>query len=121
MASNVSVINATYDLTQLFSAQVIEDPVATLHAANSLVGGWMIPGFLLLFGLVLFLIMRFNNVSDTEAGAYAGIITSFLAVLLFVVDITAFPGTKLIAWQALIPFFVITGIFLVMNTTNRRW
>ena len=119
---NSTIINATYDLTNIINASAIEDPPFWLASVNEAVGGYIIFTLLAVFTVILFLEARKNeNVSDTEAAVYSGLIASIVGTLLFVVDITAMPGVKILQWTHLLPFIVLTGVSIVANYFNRKF
>ncbi|MCK4522460.1 MAG: hypothetical protein KAU20_07845 [Nanoarchaeota archaeon] len=114
--------NYTYNLTSIISGDIITEPTRWIANVNLQLGSLMIVTFLVIFGVVLFLAARRkDNISDSEAASFAGIVISFIGMLLFVIDIVGLPDVKLLEWTHLLPIMVITGLALLANYVNKRF
>ena len=113
--SNYSVMDANFNLTSILSTDLINSPNSYALAFNSEMGGILFISLLVVIGIVLFIGTKNSGVvsSDTEALSFAGIVTSFLGVLFFVL--------RLVEWLWLVPILLITGIAIYMNFTNRQF
>lgn len=118
--ANSTIINGTYDLTNIISRQAIESPPYWLAMINNELGGWMVCLLVAVFGIVMWVIQRNNGAPDSEAISYAGIICTVIVILLFVIQISALPGVKLFTWAQVVPFFVITCVALIANHISNR-
>lgn len=119
---NGSILNQTYDLTRIFHEDAIEEPTRWLHTVNIELNSLIIIVFLAIFALVIFLTSRsLDNVSDSEAAVYAGLITSIISLLLFVVEVSGVTDAKLLSWPYVALFFVLTAIAILVNHWARRW
>lgn len=114
-------MNATYDLTGIISRNAIEDPPLWFALINNQLGGWLIVSFVAIFGITLWVVQRNMGVEDSEAVLYSGIITTIIAILLFVAQVTAMPDVKMLTWSQVIPFFVITCVAIVVNHVRRKY
>jgi len=119
--ANATIINATYDLTNIISNEVLNDPPYWLALINQQVGGFIFVTFLAIFGVVLWLIQKNNGSTDGESIAYAGLICTVVGAFLFVIQITAMPNVKLLTWVQLLPFFVVTAVAMIMNKVNQKY
>ena len=115
-------MNGTYDLTGIISKDAIDAPAKWFANFNTQMDGVFIITFLIVFGLVLYLIMRSNaNTSETKAAVYAGYMTSIIGVFIFVINIIEFPALKLITWWQLLPILIITATAIFIDKTNRTF
>jgi len=119
--ANATIINATYDLTNIISKNAINDPPYWLALINQQVGGFIFVAFLAVLGVVLWLIQKNNGSTDGESIAYSGLICTVVGALLFVIQISLLPNVKLLTWVQLLPFFIITAIAMFMNSVTRKY
>lgn len=120
--TNPLMENFTYNLTKIFSPEIIQDPPYWLANFNQELGGLAIFTILIVFGVVLFFASRSRpETSDSEAALLAGSISTIVGVLLFIVDIVALPQTKLLTWIQLVPFIVFTAVFAFVNHMNKNY
>ena len=110
-----------YDLSGIANNSIIDNPAGWLSSTDQAAGGYIAITILAVIGLVLFLTMRESEKvnSDSEAFVYAGLITTFAGILLFVIDTGT--GAKLITWVQLVPFILLTAIGIFINFTNRKY
>lgn len=127
---NGSLLEQNYNLTALMGVGVegssnpsaIDDPPLWVARWNQELGNWGIVTFLYVFSALLFLVIRRRpEVKDSEATLYAGLVGSVLGILLFVIDIVALQGYKLITWGQLLPVVVITAFSIILNMANRNY
>lgn len=114
-------MNGTYDLTGIISRAAIDDPPLFLALINNQLGGWLIVTLVAVFGIALWIIQKRAGVEDSEAILYSGIITTIAASLLFAITIVALPGSKLMTWVQVAPFFVITCVAIIANHVRKRY
>lgn len=119
--SNTSILeDFQYNLTRIFSSNIIERPERWVGDINIMMGGIVIISFLILLGIVLFLVSKsVNDVSDSQALMYTGLIISFLGTLLFFIE--PYEGVKLIPFTYLVPVYVITLLSIVYNRMVKRY
>lgn len=122
---NGSILEQQYNLTGLLTAgndSAIDSPTNWLAAWNQQLGNIGIVTFLYVFAALLFLIIRRKEeVKDSEAGVYAGLMGTVLGVFLFVIDITNITDYKLITWAQLLPIVVLTGFAIYSNIMDRNF
>lgn len=112
--------NYTYNISTLISEQAIEAPENWLASFNSLLGYWPIFILLILFGVVMFnLYKQKGDTSDAEALSAAGFITTFIGILLFVIEATN--GYKLLSWTQFVPIVVITAIAFAIHKMSKNY
>jgi len=110
----------TYNITSIMSDDVILEPATWLSNYNVLLNGWPIVIFLVVFAISLFVLMRkVEATTDSESAVYAGLMTSFIGVMLFLIKIDGV--TKLLTWTQLLPFIVVTFIAIIVNYVNKRF
>jgi len=114
----VDPMSVNYNLTALSNVSVINEPGDWLSIWNGMMGGFGIFVMLGVVGLVLFLVVRRFVDSDTEALSYAGFITTFAGILLFLVETS--DGSKLLSWGYLVIIILITAIANYLNFVNRK-
>jgi len=119
--SNPIMENYTYNLTKIFSADMIEDPTLWLANFNMEMGSIVVPVLMVLIGLVLYVVMKETGTTDSEALLYAGIIISLIGVFAFIIDITTLPGVKILTWIQLVPFIIFTAIMVFVNHANQQY
>lgn len=121
-ALNGSLLNQTYDLLKIVSDDAIDHPTRWLYNVNTELTGIVIVTFLAIFALILFLTCRqLLNVADSEAAVYAGLITVFISIFIFVIDVFGYPDAKLLEWYHLTIFIVLTALAILVNIWARRW
>lgn len=119
---NESIMDINYNLSKVFTQDIVNDPVTWFGALTNEVGGFITLGILIALGIILFLAVRKREeVTDVEAGMYAGLITSIIGVMLFLISLPLEPGTKILTWVQLVPILVITGIFIILSRVNKRY
>lgn len=113
--SNTSVMEANYNLTKILSNDLITDTNTWAITLNNELGGVLAISFIAVVGIVIFVGMRTNNVvqTDTEAGSFAGFISSILSIFFLVLG--------LVSWVYCLPVFVITAIFIYLNFTRQNF
>ena len=117
---NQSVMDINYNLTKIFSDQAIENTPAWAADWNAALGGFAIIGVLVVAAVLLFFIIKERgDVADTKALIYAGLITTFIGILLFVVSVSG--DVKLIEWYHLAPLVILTSVAIVVDHMNRRY
>jgi len=110
----------TYNLTKVFSSDIIERPDVWIGTMNNLLNGWIMVSFLVVLAIVLFLMSkRIDDVSDSQAAMYSGIVTSILGILLFFIE--PVEGMKLISFIQLVPFFTVTLLAVAYNRFVKRY
>lgn len=122
MTTTNFIMNGTYDLTNIISKDAIENPATWIANFNIQMDNIFIITFLVIFGLILYLIARRNeSTTDAKAIIYAGFITSIIGIFIFVINITAYPDLKLVTWVQLLPILIITGFAIYFDKTNRTF
>lgn len=120
-----SILEQNYNLTKLMTAgngSAIDNPPLWLANWNIEMGNIGLVTFLYVFAAILFFVIRRRpEVKDSEAIIYAGLMGTFIGVLLFVIELTALPGYKLITWAQLLPIIVITAFGVILNYVNRNY
>lgn len=120
-----SILEQNYNLTKLMTAgnsSAIDNPPLWFANWNIQMGNIGIVTLLYVFAaLLFFFIRRRPEVKDSEAIIYAGLVGTFIGVLLFVIELTALPGYKLITWAQLLPIIVITAFGVILNYVNRNY
>jgi hypothetical protein len=112
--------NYSYNITALISDAAVENPETWLASFNALMGYWPIFILLILFGIVLFnLYKQKGDVSDSEAISAAGFITTFIGILLFVIEATN--GYKLLSWAQFVPIVVVTAIAFAVHKMSKNY
>lgn len=122
---NGTILEQNYNLTPLMSVgsdSAIDNPPLWIANWNQQLNNIGIVTFLYVFSALLFLIIRLKpEVKDSEAALYAGFAGTIIGVLLFVIDLTALPGYKLITWTQLLPLILITAFAIILNYVNRNY
>ena len=109
-----------YNMSLLFSDAAVETPHYWLADFNAKLGYFPIATALTLLGVVLFFIMKNRpDTSDIESAAYAGIMCSFIGLLLFIIE--GVNGMKLLSWSAYSPIIVLTSIFILLHVGSKRF
>lgn len=122
MINCTNIMECNYNLTNIINQTAISDPPLWIANLNAELLGYLIIVIVAVFGVLLFLeVRKFDEVSDSEAVAYAGLFTSFIGLLLFVINIVTMPNVKLITWPQLVPILVITSIGIISHFINRRF
>lgn len=121
--SNITNVmtDLNYNLSGIANNSIIDNPAGWLSSTDQAAGGYMAITILAVVALVLFLTMRESDKvnSDSEAMVYAGLITTFAGIMLFVIDTST--GFKLITWAQLVPFILLTAIGMFINFSNRTY
>jgi hypothetical protein len=104
-----SVMDANYNLTKIFSNDVINNTDAFFVAFNNELGGVFFFGILVVIGIIMFVGLKYSGSSDSDSQAltFAGIITTFVGIVFVVLG--------LVTWAWMIPIVVITLIALFVN------
>jgi len=117
--SNVSVINATYDIGGFMNLDPISDGPNWLGAFNASLDGWFSLSLLIVVGLVLFLSSRtLDGISDTAALMYSSFIISVVGVFLLLIDLSS--GYELLGfaqWSIIFTLFLVSLALHKMNLT----
>ena len=110
----------TFNISTIISSQAIERPDNWLASFNALLGYWPVFTFLILFGVVLALSYRQKEgASDSESIVAAGFITTFIGILLFIIETVS--GIKLLTWAQFVPIVVITGLAFAMHKMGKQY
>lgn len=117
MVVNASLfMEGTYNLTKIVETDVVSNPDLFLLNINQALDGWLVIALIYATLIVLFLIARQNeNVKDTEALSYSGVIISFVALFLLFIKID---GARLVTFLQVFPIWVITGIAILLDKLN---
>ena len=111
--------NQTYNLTKLFSPDLLNDPARWIVNYNEAMGGFYMITALAIIGIVLFIIAkRSDEIEDTQAAVYAGAVTSITGVLLFLIRVD---GVKLLEWYHLTIFIVLTMLAIIIDKVTRKY
>ena len=108
-----------YNLTKVFSADIVNAPHDWLGNYNGLMDGYPVIILLAIVAILLYLGMRKEETYDSVAAVYAGLITTFGGLMLFFIRLS--DGTKLLDWPQLLPFVVLTGLAIIINYVNKKW
>lgn len=111
--------NLTYNLTNIISPKIINEPNLWLAAFNNEMSGYFIITSLAVIGIVLFIAARNMNVKDSEAAVYSGMIISVAGLLLFFVDTGSY--VKLVTWPQEFILIVITAISIFINKFRQKY
>lgn len=118
------MINATdfmqgyYNLSKVISTDMIEDPTTWLFNFNVEMGGLFVVGSLLAFGVALFFIARnLEGVKDSEAAVASGFVLSVIGTLLFFIEVG---GDKILSFDQLLLFLIITAVSIIVNIAVRK-
>jgi len=122
MVNATNILENNYNLTKIFNNQPITDPTQWLGAFNELMKGYYVVSLLAVVGISLFFLIREKNLtSDSEAGLYAGLICSISGLFLFLADVITGNTLKLLTWEQLVPFFLITGACALIDHVRRKY
>lgn len=119
--ANNTIINGTFDLSTLISTNPIDQPVNFIALFNELLGGYIVVSILLVLGVIVFLISRSVTQDDLRASIQASFISSFVGLLVFLVEVTGVTGVdKLLTFGQLTPFLVVFAglLFYQWSTSN---
>jgi hypothetical protein len=116
---NSSVLNMTFDVTNIANASVVVTPVDFLYNIDSALNHYLIVSILFLLGFGLFFAMKKVIDSEVEALGYSGIVIVFFGLLLFLARTTE--GEPLLSFIKLTPFIIVTAITVYINFSNRRF
>jgi len=117
--SNAIMENYTYNLTKVFSADVINEPTSWLANFNNELGGIMIIGFLLVFAIILFILARqLEGVKDSKAAVYSTLVTAVIALLLFFIEAD---GEKLLSFGQFLPFLAALALAVLIDKIMRNY
>ena len=109
-----------FNLSTLVSPAAIEQPTHWLISLNSQMAYLPIVTLLGLFGISTFILLKNKgDVSDGEALAFAGIVSTFAGLLLFIVE--AVNGVKLLTWEYLLIFVVIAAIGVFLHKASKNY
>lgn len=111
--------NYTYNLTKIVSTDIVNDPTSWFYNYNAELGGFIIVAFLLVIGIILFILAReAENIKDTKAALYSGIIMSVIALLLFFIEVD---GNKLLSFSQLMIFLGLTAMLIIADKIMSNW
>lgn len=117
--ANAIMENYTYNLTKIISVDIINEPSTWLFSFNNELGGFLLIGLLAVFGIILFILARqIEEVKDSRAAVYSGLIVSVLALLLFFIEAD---GNKVLSFDQLMVFLVITGLAIIIDRIARNY
>lgn len=108
-----------YNLTGIVSDTAIESPAQWFANFSALLHYLPATIFLIAFGVLIFMILKSRNDSDSESLAYSGVVTCFIGVLFFVIQ--AYSGIKILAWEQFIPFVILTGLFIFVHMGSKNY
>jgi len=108
----------TYNLTKVFSSDIINAPQEWVGNYNTLMGGYPVVILLGVVAMLLYLGIKESSGFDSESAAFSGIITTICGLLLFFITLS--DGTKLLTWQQLVPFTVLTFLAIIVNYVNKK-
>lgn len=121
-----NITNATelmeinYNLTKILSSDIIDSPELFISNVNQALNGYMVIGLLVSIGVVLFLALsRRADSEPTQDLVYTLFILDIMAILLFFVSVVG--GEKLITWGALLVFFALTFISIIIDKIYRNY
>jgi hypothetical protein len=104
---------ATYNLTKLTTVDAVNHPDLLIFNLNSLFNDLLVITLLWVTMIILFMIIRSqDNVKDTEAASYAGVIVSVGSILILFINIE---GSSLVSFAQVFPLWVITGLAILMD------
>lgn len=108
-------MDANYNLTKIFSNDLVTNTNAWAVSFNTELGGVVGISFLAVVGVVIFVGLKSSGTvnTDTEALSFAGIITSILGIFFLVLG--------LVSWLYCLPIFVITAISIYLNFTRQNF
>ena len=116
MSNQTLFMEGEYNLTSIIDSNIIDSPETWLYNWNVQMGGWAIFALLIVFMIILFFAMRKNdNIKDSESAAYAGYITSIVALFLIIINID---GNHLLEWSQVLTIWIITGIAFLVDKVN---
>lgn len=117
---NDTFMEAYYNLTKIFSSDVIDDPTQALGVFNSEMGGVVVTGVLAVIMVILFVYIRdAKGLKDSEAAVFASVSITFVGLLLFLASTTT--GVKLLTWEQLIIFGIIAAVSIGFNYSSKSY
>lgn len=118
MTAQAIMENGTYNLTKIISTDIINDPSGWMVNFNSEMGGFVFVSMLIVLAIVLFILARtLDDVKDSKAAVYSGLITSVIGFVLFLVE---YEGSKIISFEQWFVFLVATAIAILIDRIGRN-
>lgn len=123
MTANLStgVMDIYYNISSIVDPTIIDSPQALIGGVNTALNGWLTPTLLIVFGIILFLGIKSysQDMKDSEAALFASYVISVMSVFLFLISLGE--EAKLLSWEYLVVFLVITGVLIFVDKFNRKY
>lgn len=121
MVNNSSVVlDNYYNLSSFIDVNPIMNPVGWLAGFDGAMNNWFVPAVLVCLGLVLFFAVDRVERDFVRSALFSSFIMSLVSLLLFFVS-DPVSGEKLVGWGVIVPFFVLTAVFIVLDKIDTRF
>lgn len=121
--SNLStnVMDIYYNISNIVNPDIINNPQSLIGGVNNALNGWLTPSLLVVLGVVLYLGIKSydESMKDSEAALYSSYVMSIMALFLFLISLGE--NAKLLSWEWLTIFLVLTGTLILVDKFNRSY